>query len=318
MGSSGRGSRPPALSRQSQGCYECGELDHWAHECPLRRLALPAPQAARHTPAPPARGGGQGQDRKGGHQGIRGCPRGGRLGGRADAQDSGAQAHFYAAPAKADAETSDDVITGTVLLCHQPASTLIDPGSTYSYISIYCAPRLSMSLKLLVEPLRFSTPVGDSLVVDQVFRSCVVTIQMRDTRVDLILLDMVDFDLILGMVWLSPHRAVLDCYAKTVTLVVPGIPPVVWRGSCSRTLVGMISFVRAQRLMASGCLAYLAYVRDVRKEGPTVDSVPIVRKFTDVFPADLLGFPPDRAIEFPIEVEPGTEQGDGEEPFPHA
>ncbi|XP_049400026.1 uncharacterized protein LOC125864110 isoform X3 [Solanum stenotomum] len=113
MGSSGRGSRPPALSRQFQGCYECGGLDHWARECPHRRLALPAPQAARHAPAPPARGRGQGQDRRGGHQGIRGGPRGGRLGGRVDAQGRGVQAHFYAAPARADAETSDDVITGS-------------------------------------------------------------------------------------------------------------------------------------------------------------------------------------------------------------
>ena len=56
-----------------------------------------------------------------------------------------------------------------------------------------------MSPKILVEPLRVSTLVGDSLVVDQVFRSCVVTIQRQDTRIDLILLDMVDFDLILGM-----------------------------------------------------------------------------------------------------------------------
>ena len=117
---------------------------------------------------------------------------------------------------------------------------------------------------------------------------------------------MVDFDLILGMDWLSPHDAVLDCYAKTVTLAMPGIPPVVWQGSCSRTPVGMISFVRAQRLMASGCLAYLAYVRDVSREGPTVDSVPIVREFADVFPADLPGLPPDRDIDFSIEVEPGT------------
>ncbi|XP_049388205.1 uncharacterized protein LOC125852522, partial [Solanum stenotomum] len=86
MGSSGRGSRPPALNRQSQGCYECGELDHWARECPHCRLALPTPQAVRHAPAPLARGRGQGQDRRVGHQGIRGGPRGGRLGGRADAQ----------------------------------------------------------------------------------------------------------------------------------------------------------------------------------------------------------------------------------------
>ena len=58
--------------------------------------------------------------------------------------------------------------------------------------------------------------------------------------------------------------------------------------------------------MASGCLAYLAYVRDVRREGPTVESVPIAREFTDVLPTDLPGLPPDRDIEFSIEVEPGT------------
>ncbi|WMV08049.1 hypothetical protein MTR67_001434 [Solanum verrucosum] len=133
----------------------------------------------------------------------------------------------HSAPARADADTSDDVITGTVLLCHQPASALFDPGSSYSNISVYCAPRLSMIPELLVEPFVFQP------------------------RVDLILLDMVDFDLILGMDWLSPHHAVLDCYAKTVTLAMPGIPPVVWQGSCSRTPVGVISFVRAQR-----CVSY--------------------------------------------------------------
>ena len=65
---------------------------------------------------------------------------------------------------------------------------------------------------------------------------------------------MVDFDLILGMDWLSPHHAVLDCYAKTVTLAIPSIPPVVWQGSRGSTPVGVISFIRARRLVASGCI----------------------------------------------------------------
>jgi hypothetical protein len=58
--------------------------------------------------------------------------------------------------------------------------------------------------------------------------------------------------------------------------------------------------------VASGCLAYLACVRDVSREGPTVDSVPTVREFADVFPVDLPGLPPDRDIDFAIDVEPGT------------
>ncbi|KAH0757160.1 hypothetical protein KY290_020653 [Solanum tuberosum] len=234
-----------------------------------RGAIVPAPLAPRPVSAVPplTRGGGQDQGRRDSRQGTRGGARGGRLGGRSDASGRGAQGHFYAAPARVTAEASDDVIT---------------------------------------EPIHVSTPVGESLVVDQILRSCLVTIQGCDTRVDLILLDMVDFDVILGMDWLSPYHAVLDCYAKTVTLAMPGISPVLWQGAYSHTPTGIISFVRAQRLMASGCLAYLAYVRDVSREVPLVESVPVVRDFIDVFPTDLPGLPPERDVDFPIELEPGT------------
>ena len=60
-------------------------------------------------------------------------------------------------------------------------------------------------------PLSISTPVGVALVVDRVYRCCLVTIQGCDTRTDLIELDMLDFDVILGMDWLSYYRVVLDC-----------------------------------------------------------------------------------------------------------
>lgn len=49
----------------------------------------------------------------------------------------------------------------------------------------------------------------------------------RDIVADLILLDMVDFDVILGMDWLSPYHVILDCYAKTVTLSCPDLPQLV-------------------------------------------------------------------------------------------
>ncbi|KAH0660902.1 hypothetical protein KY289_029650 [Solanum tuberosum] len=273
-----------------------------------RGAIVPAPLAPRPVSAVPplARGGGQDQGRRDSRQGTRGGARGGTLGGRSDTSGIGAQGHFYAAPARATAEASDDVITGTLLLCHQPATVLFDPGSTFSYVSVYFAPRLGMRSESLAEPIHVSTPVGESLVVDQVLRSCLVTIQGCDTRVDLILLDMVDFDVILGMDWLSPYHAVLDCYAKTVTLAMPGISPVLWQGAYSHTPTGIISFMRARRLVASGCLVYLAYVRDVSREGSSVDSVPVVREFADVFPTDLPGLPPDRDIDFAIDLEPDT------------
>uniref|UniRef100_A0A1S3Y815 Chromo domain-containing protein n=1 Tax=Nicotiana tabacum TaxID=4097 RepID=A0A1S3Y815_TOBAC len=51
----------------------------------------------------------------------------------------------------------------------------------------------------------------------------------------------------------------------------------------------------------------LAYVRDVNVNTPTMESVPIVRDFPDVFPADLPGMPPYRDIDFGIDLLSGTQ-----------
>ena len=53
-------------------------------------------------------------------------------------------------------------------------------------------------------PIRVSTPVGESLIVNKVYRSCLLAFVGSNTHVDLIILEMVDFDVIIGMTWLSP------------------------------------------------------------------------------------------------------------------
>ena len=72
-------------------------------------------------------------------------------------------------------------------------------------------------------PIRVSTPVGESVVVEKVYRSCLVNFVGSNTYVDLVILEMVDFDVIMGMTWLSPQFLILDCNAKTVTLAKPGL-----------------------------------------------------------------------------------------------
>lgn len=57
--------------------------------------------------------------------------------------------------------------------------------------------------------------------MDQVYRSCLVTLGGYKTWVYLIISDMVDFDVILGMDWLFLYDAILDYYAKIVTNVLP-------------------------------------------------------------------------------------------------
>ena len=138
------------------------------------------------------------------------------------------------------------------------------------------------------------------------YRSCLVSLAWYDTWVDLIILGMVDFDVIFGMDWLSPYNVVLDCNAKTVTLAMPGIPRIEWKSASGSNPSKVISFIRAQKLVERGCLSYLAFIRDTSVEPPSMDSVPVVHEFLDVFPSDLPGVPPNRDIDFAIDLEPGT------------
>ena len=51
-------------------------------------------------------------------------------------------------------------------------------------------------------PIRVSTHVGESVIVEKVYRSCLVSFVGSNTHVDLVILEMVDLDVILGMTWL--------------------------------------------------------------------------------------------------------------------
>ncbi|XP_069145428.1 uncharacterized protein [Solanum lycopersicum] len=118
---------------------------------------------------------------------------------------------------------------------------------------------------------------------------------------------MVDFDVILGMDWLSRYHDVLDCNAKTVTLAMPSVSRVERKSVSGSYPRKVISFMRSQRLVERGCLSYLAFIRDTSVEPPSMDSVPVVQEFLDVFPFNLPGVPPDRDIDFAIDLEPGKD-----------
>ncbi|WMV50319.1 hypothetical protein MTR67_043704 [Solanum verrucosum] len=102
-------------------------------------------------------------------------------------------------------------------------------------------------------PINVSTLVAESLVVDQVYWSYLISLVGYDTRVNLIILAMVDFDIIFGMDLLSPHHVILDCYIRTVNLAMPGVPRVEWmRASCFyprknfKETSGLTTFIEAR------------------------------------------------------------------------
>ncbi|XP_070039281.1 uncharacterized protein [Nicotiana tomentosiformis] len=157
----------------------------------------------------------------------------------------GVQARFYAFPGRMQGVALDSIITRMVLVFHRDASILFDPGYTYSYVSFYFVPYLDISHDSLSSLVYVSTPVGDSIIVDHVYRSRLVVIGGLETIVDLLLISMVDFDVILGMDWLSPYQTILDCHAKTMTLAMLGLPWLEWRGALSYVPSGVESFLKA-------------------------------------------------------------------------
>ena len=66
--------------------------------------------------------------------------------------------------------------------------------------------------------MRVSLPAGDPLIADIIVRDGRVLIEGHEFPTDLVALDMRDFDVVLGIDWLSRHRATLDCYKKEVRL----------------------------------------------------------------------------------------------------
>ena len=124
---------------------------------------------------------------------------------------------------------------------------------------------------------------------------------------DLIALDMRDFDVVLDMDWLSRHRATLDCYKKEVKFHRPGKLEVKFKGIRRELSSNMISTMAAQRMLRKGYQSYLAYVVETGKEGTMVDEIPVVREFPDVFSNDIAGLPPERGVEFTIYLIQGTE-----------
>lgn len=107
-----------------------------------------------------------------------------------------------------------------------PTFALFNLRSTYFYVSAFYAPRLNFSWESLFVSLCVPNLIGYSLDMDHVYRSFIITVRQFDIQGNIIILDNVDFDVILGMVLFSPFHVVLDCLSKTITLFMPNIPPI--------------------------------------------------------------------------------------------
>ncbi|KAG5576253.1 hypothetical protein H5410_056387 [Solanum commersonii] len=123
------------------------------------------------------------------------------------------------------------------------------------------------------EPFCVSTLIGESILAERVYRDCVISINHKSTMADLVELYMVDFDVI------------LDCRTRVVKFQTPNEPVIEWSSSSVVPRGHFISYLKMKNV-----------------EIPLNQSIPIVKEFPKVFPYDLPGVPPDREINFGIDI----------------
>nr|AAP50978.1 putative polyprotein [Oryza sativa Japonica Group]ABF97988.1 retrotransposon protein, putative, Ty3-gypsy subclass [Oryza sativa Japonica Group] len=182
--------------------------------------------------------------------------------------------------AAAEAQGAPDVILGTFLVNSVPATVLFDSGATHSFLSMSFVGNHGMEVEDLRRPLMVSTPSNQALSLQ---RSPSVRIEIQEVTflANLILLESKDLDVILGMDWLARYKGVIDCANRKVTLTSNDGQVVIVHALSSESLRSSLNQM-------------------------TLEEIPIVREYPDVFPDDLPGMPPKRDIEFRIDLVLGT------------
>nr|XP_033507974.1 uncharacterized protein LOC117273017 [Nicotiana tomentosiformis] len=101
------------------------------------------------------------RDREQSPQSTQGRGRG--RGGGDTSGSSGGQNRFYALTGRQDSEASPDIVTGILTIHSHAIYALMDPGSTFSYITPFIAGKLDMRSELLLQPVEVSMQLATLL-----------------------------------------------------------------------------------------------------------------------------------------------------------
>ena len=110
------------------------------------------------------------------------------------------------------------MIIGIFSLYDIEMHALIDLGATHSYVYIEHVFDKITSVERLLYDMHVTSPLGQSVNVNRVYKNYPIVIHDGEFSADLIALPFHEFDLIFGMDWLSKHLAIIDCDKKTVVL----------------------------------------------------------------------------------------------------
>ncbi|XP_057518465.1 uncharacterized protein LOC130799384 [Amaranthus tricolor] len=204
-----------------------------------------------------------------------------------------------------EAESARDVVTGTFLVNSVPVKVLFDTGASDSFVCTSKIKKLGLKNPESTSNV-VAIPTGELFQCNRLYRGVPLIIGGVVFPSNLYELDMDDLDIILGMDWLGHFKAEIECDKQEVRLVGPKGKRVKYNKGTPGSRAKMISSLRMKRLLRQGLPCYLCHVRRIEDKVMTLETVPVVNEFMDVFPDEIPGMPPTRDFEFTIDLVPGA------------
>ncbi|CAA0831343.1 Unknown protein, partial [Striga hermonthica] len=130
---------------------------------------------------------------------------------------------------------SPGTMSGMIMLNNIPVFALFDTGATHSFISRRCLDAIGVHAITAVDPLEVSLASGRKIVTSARASDLSLSIGGRALS-NAYVLEIRNFDLILGMDWLSFYNADIRCHDREITLYLPGDDSITFFGTRNRSL----------------------------------------------------------------------------------
>ncbi|XP_076910387.1 uncharacterized protein LOC143568006 [Bidens hawaiensis] len=257
--------------RKTIVCFDCREKGHFSTECPKRKLVVTTTGAS---------GSGAKTDGRKGNARV-----------------------FMLDTQKA--MEIPDVITGTFPVNNVYARVLYDSCANQSFIDYKLCSILNEPLVKLNNHYEVETANGDLVRITEALDNATISLASHDIHARLLPMTLAVFGVFLGMDWLSMNQAHILHNDKAIEIRAPNNKIVLITRDKEAGKVGIISKIKPSCCLGKGFLAFMAYVTK-ESEPKKMEEVPVVSEFKDVFPDELQGIPPDKEVEFKIDLLPRT------------